>query len=108
MLFLRCEADGERRPLSDARGDIEFATVPVEDVLNDGKSQTGAALLAARGHADAIEPFGEPGEVLRCDARPVVRHGGDEAGRTAATGRLAPNGDHYAPAVPAVLDSVLH
>src|SRR6516225_10034081 len=82
--------------------------MPVEDVLDNGKPQTGAPLLAACRHADAIEPLGQPGEVLGCDARAVVRHGGDEAGRAAATGGLVPNADHYAPAVPAVLDGVLH
>src|SRR5262245_16741572 len=107
-LILRSKADGERRPLSDARCDVQFATVPVEDVLDNGEPQTGAAFLTARRHANAIESLGEPGQVLWRDARPVVRHGGNEAGRAATTCRLAPNADLYAPAVPAVLDGVLH
>src|SRR5689334_21095790 len=106
MLLLRSKADGERRPLSDARGNVQFTAMPVEDVLDDSEPQSGAPLLAACRHADAIEPFGQPGEVLWRDARAVVRHRGDEAGRAATTGRLTPNADHYAPAVPAVLDGV--
>src|SRR5215470_5281232 len=108
MLLLRSKADGKCRPLSDARGNVQFTTMPVEDVLDDREPQTGTPLFAACRHADAIEPLGQPGEVLWGDARAVVRHGGDEAGRAATTGRLAPNADHYAPAMPAVLDGVLH
>src|SRR5215468_695034 len=108
MLLLRSKAYGKRRPLSDAGGNVQFATMPVEDVLDDGEPQTRASLLAACRHADAIEPLGQPREVLRRDARAVVCHGGDEAGRTATAGRLASNADHYPPAVLAVLDGVLH
>src|SRR5215470_13782071 len=82
--------------------------MPVEDVLDDSEPQSGAPLLAACRHADAIEPLGQAGEVLWRDAWAVVRHRGDEAGRAPTTGRLTPNADHYAPAVPAVLDGVLH
>src|SRR5215472_7362852 len=80
----------------------------VEDVLDDGEPQTGAALLAARRYADAIEPLGEPGKMLGRDARSVVRHSGNEAGRAAAACRLAANADLDAPTVLAVLDGVLH
>src|SRR5215831_17889742 len=108
MLLLRSKADGKCRPLSDARGNVQFATMPVEDVLDDGEPQAGAPFLAACRHADAIEPLGQPGQVLWRDARAVVRHAGDEMRRAATARRLAPNADHYAPAVPAVLDGVLH
>src|SRR5215468_7428430 len=107
-LVLRSQADRKCRPLPDARGNVELATVPVEDVLDNGEPQPSAAFFAARGHADAIEAFREPGKVLGCDARPVISHGGNEAGRPAASCRLAPDADLYAPAVPTVLDGVLH
>src|SRR5205085_5432068 len=80
----------------------------VEDVLDDGEPQTGAALLPARRHADPIEPLGEAGQMLWSDAGPVIRHRGDEAGRAPAAGRLARDCNIDAPTRLAVLDGVLH
>ena len=40
----------------------------VEDVLDDGQPQPGAALLAARLDIDAVEALGEPRQVLGGDA----------------------------------------
>ena len=42
----------------------------VEDVLDDGEPEPGAALLAARGDVDAVEALGEPRQMLGRDAGP--------------------------------------
>src|SRR6476661_3832922 len=82
-LVLRRQDDRERRALADPRGDIELAAVAVEDVLDDGEPQAGAALFPARRHADPVEALRETRQVLRRDAGPVVLHRHDEAGGTA-------------------------
>ena len=51
--------DRKGRPLSGLRGDCQFTAMPIQNVLHDSKSQTGATLLAARVDIDAVESLNE-------------------------------------------------
>src|SRR5690606_8789914 len=51
-------------PLPQPRADRELAVVTGDNVLDDGKPEAGALLLAVRLHLDAVEAFGEAGDVL--------------------------------------------
>src|SRR2546423_9162785 len=84
-LFLCRQNHRKCRAVADPGGDVELAAMAVEDVLDDGEPQTGAALLPARRHADPIEPFGEAGE----------KAGGG------VPARLPPPGRQTGPAAPA-------
>ena len=48
--------------------------MPVEDVLDDRKTESGALLLARGVGIDAIEPLGQPGDMLGGDACAVIGH----------------------------------
>src|SRR5919106_3719427 len=50
---------GEGAPAAGGGGDVELAFVAVEDVLDDGEPEPGAALVAARGDVDAVETLGQ-------------------------------------------------
>src|SRR5689334_13576556 len=65
----------EDRAFAWLRGDGEFAAMAVQDVLDDGKSKSRAAFLAARGDIDAVESFGEPRKMLGRDSGPLIDHG---------------------------------
>src|SRR5262245_37144691 len=67
------KANGEARALAELGGDDELGTVPVENVLDDGESKAGAAARTALLNADPIEPFRQPGKVLRRNARPKIQ-----------------------------------
>ena len=69
------QPDGEGAALAGRRDDLEPPLVAVEDVLDDGEAEPGAALVAARGDVDAVEPLGQPVDVLARDARAVVGDG---------------------------------
>ena len=77
-------------PTSDVTS--QLAAMAVDDVLDDGEPETRPALLTARRHVDPVEALGEARQVLGRDAGPVVGHG-DEAGGSAADGRLVRNAD---------------
>src|SRR3954452_22364891 len=107
-LVLCRQAHGKGGALTDLGGDVELAAMAVEDVLDDGESQAGPALLAALRHADAIEPLRKARQVLRGDACSVIRDRGDEAGSVAAASGLMRQPHSDASARLAVLDGVLH
>src|SRR5580698_6332139 len=44
----------------------------VKDVLDQSQSQTGSTLRAAFFHVDAIEAFGQPRQMFRCDAGTII------------------------------------
>ena len=46
----------------------------VEDVLDQRKAQSGAALGAALAHVDPVEALGQPRQVLGRDPRTVIAH----------------------------------
>ena len=95
-------------PSTELGGDHELAAVAVEDVLDDREAEAGAALLPACRHVDAVEALGEPRQVLRGDAGPVVDHVDPEAAGPAERRRLPPHADLDLAAATAVLDGVLH
>ena len=66
------ETDGKLRPLAEFRLHKQAGAVPGEDMLDDGKPQSGTLLGAAVGDADAIETLGQARNVLRRYARPLV------------------------------------
>src|SRR5262245_55916607 len=68
----RRQPDREGRAVPKLGGDHQLAAVTIEDVLDDGQAQTGAALLPARRHVDAIEALGQPRQMLGGDAWTVV------------------------------------
>ena len=49
-----------------------MATVPVDDMLDNGKAQPGATHLARPVRIDAVEPFGQPRDVVRGDPVALV------------------------------------
>src|SRR5680860_496355 len=63
------------RALAWLAADGEFAPVAVQDVLDDCQAKARAALLPARRHVDAVEALGQPRQVLRRNARPIVDDG---------------------------------
>ena len=44
----------------------------VDDMLDDGQAQPGAALFARAVAVDAVEPFGQAGDVERVDALALI------------------------------------
>ena len=54
--------------------DGEPAAMPVEHVLDQRQTQTGAALRAAVGDVDPVESLGQPRQMLGRDAGAVVAH----------------------------------
>ena len=64
----RREHESERRPFSGLAGDVEFATVALDHVLNDRQAEAGAARLARAAAIDAVETLGQAREMFACDA----------------------------------------
>src|SRR5690606_20722665 len=83
----RAEATGEGAAATDLAGDVQPGLVQLQDVLDDGQAQAGAAGLAGAAAGDAIEAFGQPREVGCGDAVAAVldrqRHPAGLAGREA-------------------------
>ena len=71
----------------------ELAAMPIEDVLDDGKPETGSTFLAACRDADPIEALGQTRQVLRCNAWAIVGNRQDKAGAATACFRLMGNLD---------------
>ena len=68
------QMDGESGALARGAVDGQPAPMAVEDVFDEGKAEAGAALRPALGDVDAIEALGEPRQMFRRDARPVIAH----------------------------------
>ena len=65
--------------------DVEPAAMAVDDVLDDGEAEPGAAQLARAGGIDAVEALGQARQMLARDAVAVVAHrDGDAAARSPA------------------------
>ncbi len=62
----------KREPWPSLEVMTELGAVAVEDVLDDGEAQAGAAAGAALLDAHPIETLGQPGKVLRRDARAKI------------------------------------
>ena len=52
--------------------DRDVAVVGLDDVLDDGQAQAGAAQLAAAGPVDAVESLEDPRQVLAGDAAAAI------------------------------------
>ena len=52
--------------------DVQLALMPVEHVLDDRESKTGATDAPAMLSADPVEAFGQPRQMLGRDARAVI------------------------------------
>jgi len=55
--------------------DPHICTVALNGVLDECEPQTGSTLCAALSNVHAVEPLREPRQMLRIDARAVIRHG---------------------------------
>ena len=64
----------EGRPLPQHALDRQPPAMAIEDVLDQCKTQAGAALRAALGDIDAVEALGQPRQVLRRDAGTMIAH----------------------------------
>src|SRR3546814_9554213 len=75
---------GQRQPhrkgaaLPRLRVDHQPAAMAVDDVLDDGEPQPGAAEVAAAGGIDPVEPFGQARQVLARDALAMVADRSEE------------------------------
>src|SRR5258708_11588414 len=65
----------EGRALAGRALDVEAAAVAVDDVLDDGEAQPGAAQLARAGGVDAVEALGESRQVACRTAVALVADG---------------------------------
>src|SRR5579885_1739385 len=79
--------DGEDRALAELAVDVERATMVVDDVLDDGEAEAGAAQFARAPGIDAVEALGEPRQMLARDALAVIAHADGERRRTIARPR---------------------
>src|SRR4029453_7992981 len=77
-------------------------------VFDDGEPKARAALLAARRNIDAIEALGEPRQMLRRDAWPVIGHGDRVAPGLPPKGGNVLRLDAHLPAPVAIFQCVLH
>ena len=99
------EKHRKSRPCPLLRNDAQLAAMAVYHMLDDGKAKTGATLLQ-RGNAwNAVEPLGEPRQMLTWNARTVVLDGDLNHGRGAILHTL--QRDVNRAAGPAVLDRVV-
>ena len=64
--------------------DLQPPLMPVEDVLDDGKAEPGAAALAAALDVDAIESLGQPRNCLARDAFALILDGDKDLARPPA------------------------
>ena len=79
------------------------------DVLDDGETQPGAAELPGARLVHAVEPLGEPRQVLFRDAAAGVRHGQGRPGSAVAVGaRLEARLHPHLAVLGRVLDGVVH
>ena len=98
--------DGESSARAGRAIDGQPAAVAIEDVLDQRQAEAGSALRTALRDIDAVEALGQPRQMLRRDARPVIAHA-DQRFRL-AVGRCAePELDIDAPAGGAVFERVL-
>src|SRR5262245_50563913 len=81
--------------------------MPIENMFDDSKTETGAAFLAAGRDADPIEALGQSRQVLRRNARAIVADRQDKAGTTPSPARLMGNLDADVASGFAVLQGVL-
>src|SRR5690242_19665843 len=75
FLARRAKIDREDRALPELALDLERGAVAIDDVLDDGEAEPGAAHRARASRVDAVEALGEARNVLPRDALATVAHG---------------------------------
>src|SRR5690554_5754147 len=68
------QAEGERGAFARGALDLQARLMGVQNVLDDGQAEPGAALLPRTRAVHAVEPLGQPGNVLRRNANAFVHH----------------------------------
>src|SRR4029077_5730092 len=71
---VRAQEDGEHRAGAEGALDVEKSAVAVEDVLDDREPEPGPAHFARAGGVDAVEPLGQPWQMLAGDAFALIPH----------------------------------
>ena len=56
-------------------GDLKFGVVPLQDVFDDGETQTGPAANARLSQIDPVETLGDSREMLFWYAHTLIRNG---------------------------------
>src|ERR1700691_4240111 len=74
MIGMQRGHGGESRALPELTGDRQAPAMAREDVLDDRQAESGAPFGAALAGVDAIEPLGEPGQMLGLYAAPEIAH----------------------------------
>src|ERR1700730_4268152 len=96
---VRAQEDGEHRAGAEGALDVEKSAVAVEDVLDDREPEPGPAHFARAGGVDAVEPLGQPWQMLAGDAFALITHSnrykGGAPGTAAAIGRPSPVRGRY-------------
>ena len=72
------QKDGESAAFARLAFDGQPALMAVDDVLDDGQAQAGAALFPAALDVHPVEPLGQAGNGARRDAFAVVAHRGED------------------------------
>src|SRR5262249_743664 len=90
---MHCSATSRERqpnreigPRSGRALDHQPTAVAIEDMLDEGEAQAGAALSGAFSDIDAIKPLGKSRQMFWCDTGPVVSHRHDRVPRLAGRG----------------------
>src|SRR5215471_13731505 len=107
FLFARGpQQDPEDGALADLAFDLEHAAMAVDDVLDDGKAEPGAAHRPRARGIDAVEALGEARYVLAPDPLAMVAHGDGERRRTLPP-LDEPAGDLDRRPLPAIFDGIV-
>src|SRR5437868_6031514 len=69
------QRDGDGGSRANARSNRERPAVPLDDMLDDGEAEPGAAAVAATRGVDAVEALGQARQVLRRDSLAAVGDG---------------------------------
>src|SRR5437667_9066509 len=72
---VRAQKHGENRAGAEGAVDVEESAVAVEDVLDDREAEPGPAHFARACGVDAVEPLGQPRQMLTGDAFALITHG---------------------------------
>src|ERR1700689_3488850 len=97
---------GEGGAYSGRAVDRQPTAMAVEDVLDERQTESGSTLRAAFADIDPIEALGQPRQVFRRDARPIIAHAHHRFG-LAVGRRTRTELDIDAPAGGAVFQRVL-
>ena len=103
------KTDGEGAALSQGAFDMQPAAMAIEDMLDDGQPQSGAAAFPTALHIDTIKTLGQARDRLAGDSLPVILDGSENLSQRIApalAGR-APEMDAHRTALAAIFDRVV-